>query len=281
MAAQSPDGVNRATFDDVTALPEFESSGRPQLDAWSDPGESAAFRAFAGRVRGGRVLDLGVGAGRTTTFLRLLTDNYTAVDYTPGMVAACRARHPGVDVRVGDARDLSEFACASVDLVVFSFNGIDSVGHEDRGRVLAEASRVLRPGGLFHYSTLNLDGPCFRATPFRPAGSQLEPTWSPKYRAAMRAVWLMRAPLAVPRALRARRRALRHSVTGDGWAMAPMEAYDFGLVVHYTTLASVRDELTNAGMGLEVAFDAEFGRPLDVDGTTARTRYFQLIAHRL
>jgi ubiquinone/menaquinone biosynthesis C-methylase UbiE len=101
-------------------------------------------------------LDLGVGAGRTTPVLRALANRYVGVDYAPAMVTVAREQHPGVDFRVGDASDLSDFADESFDAVVFSFNGIDYLHPvKDRSRCLAECQRVLRPGGVFILSSHN------------------------------------------------------------------------------------------------------------------------------
>ena len=119
------------------------------LQGFTDEGERAAYWRIADEVRNKRILDLGVGPGRTVTLLRSLTEDYAAIDYLPAMVEVARKKHPFVDVRVGDARDLSRFADGSFALVVFSYSGIDAVDHEDRRRVLQEAHRVLMPNGIF------------------------------------------------------------------------------------------------------------------------------------
>jgi SAM-dependent methyltransferase len=279
--AVAHDLINRPTWSSPTVVREFEATGGAELDGWSDPGEQAAVTAIASTVRGVPVLDLGVGGGRTTTLLRLLSDDYVAIDYMPDMVQACRSRHPGTDVRLGDARDLDGIADASVGLVVFSYNGLDAVSHDDRRRALGEIARVLRPGGLLQFSTLNLDGPCYRATPWHPAGSHLVHTWTPMYRRAMRLLWWLRAPVQVPRARRNLARARAHEQRGDAWAVGALESYDFGLLVHYTTLAGVRDDLAAAGLGLELAFDAEHGAAVAPDDDLHDVRYFQLVARRL
>jgi SAM-dependent methyltransferase len=78
------------------------------------------------------------------------------------MVRACQQRYPDVDVREGDARALTDVADESFDIAIFSTNGIDAVSHEDRALILAEAHRVLSPGGIFLLSTYYLDGPSVR-----------------------------------------------------------------------------------------------------------------------
>src|SRR5205085_820221 len=104
---------------------------------------------------------------------RPLTHDYRALDYLPGMVAATRARHPGVRVEQGDARSLKGFAADHFGLVCFSFNGIDAVPAADRHLVFREVRRVLAPGGLFFFSTLNLHGPLFRERPW-----QIQVSWN-------------------------------------------------------------------------------------------------------
>ena len=48
----------------------------------------------APEVRGGKLLDIGVGGGRTVAALTRLSADYTAIDYSPAMVEACGARYP-------------------------------------------------------------------------------------------------------------------------------------------------------------------------------------------
>ena len=110
-------------------------------------------------MRGQPLLDLGVGGGRTLPLLRELSDDYTGIDYSAELVAAARRRFPQARIEIGDARDLSRFAASRFALVFFSFNGIDGITHDERGQVFREVLRVLRPRGLFAYSTNNLDTP--------------------------------------------------------------------------------------------------------------------------
>jgi ubiquinone/menaquinone biosynthesis C-methylase UbiE len=48
------------------------------------------------------------------------------------------------------------FSDEEFDFVFFSFNGIDLVSHDDRLRILAEVLRVLKPAGIFAFSSHNL-----------------------------------------------------------------------------------------------------------------------------
>jgi SAM-dependent methyltransferase len=102
-----------------------------------------------------RILDIGVGGGRTTPFLTEISKDYHGIDYSPQMIERSKRRYPEVDFRVCDARDLSQFRDAGFDLVFFSFNGIDYIDHTGRIRALAEIRRVLSNGGAFAFSSHN------------------------------------------------------------------------------------------------------------------------------
>lgn len=102
------------------------------------------------------ILDLGVGAGRTTPHLSGLANRYVGLDYAAGMVDACRQRFPDLAFHHGDAADLSAFEDGSFDAVVFSFGGIDDLTPAaKRARCLAECRRVLRGGGVLIISRHN------------------------------------------------------------------------------------------------------------------------------
>src|SRR5579864_1924722 len=105
---------------------------------------------------GMNVLDLGVGGGRTTAYLAKVASRYVGVDYSEAMISACKNKFPCLDFLLGDASDLSAFEDASFDAIVFSFNGLDSVvPNEKRSRCLRECWRVLRPAGVFIFSSHN------------------------------------------------------------------------------------------------------------------------------
>lgn len=136
------DKINRRAWSAPSTVRAFRDSV-----GWTDPGERAAFEFVRSSAAQQPILDLGVGAGRTVPLLLDISNDYTGLDYTPDLVRVCRQKHPGVRVHPGDARDLSRFDNDSFQLVVFSFNGIDAVNHDDRVTILREVRRVLRPGG--------------------------------------------------------------------------------------------------------------------------------------
>jgi ubiquinone/menaquinone biosynthesis C-methylase UbiE len=117
-----------------------------------------------------RMLDAGVGAGRTTYHFAPLAKEYVGVDISKNMIRACRRKFRNypkrVPFEVADARNLP-FKDNCFDFVLFSFNGIDSVNHEDRLKTLHEIRRVTKNGGYFCFSTHNLNH-AWRFTIFRP-----------------------------------------------------------------------------------------------------------------
>lgn len=119
------------------------------------PAERAIFDLHAADLRGAKLLDIGVGGGRTTLHLAPRVRRYVGVDYRPEMVHACGARFPDLDVMLADARHLP-FANGEFDVAVFSHNGIDYVDSTGRGAILDEVVRVLAPNGLFIFATHNL-----------------------------------------------------------------------------------------------------------------------------
>jgi ubiquinone/menaquinone biosynthesis C-methylase UbiE len=101
------------------------------------------------------VLDIGCGAGRTTAHLRNMCKDYVGLDYSFDMIQVCRKRFEAVHFIHGDVRDMNMFEDRMFDFILFSYNGLDSVNHEDRLKGLQEINRVLRQDGLFVFSSHN------------------------------------------------------------------------------------------------------------------------------
>jgi ubiquinone/menaquinone biosynthesis C-methylase UbiE len=118
------------------------------------PCEKLLFRTYIKPGMG--VLDLGVGGGRTTSCLSRVATRYVGVDSSEAMIRASRSRFPNLNFLLADASDLSAFEDASFDAVVFSYNGLDCVvPDEKRQRCFRECWRVLRPDGVFVFSSRN------------------------------------------------------------------------------------------------------------------------------
>lgn len=107
------------------------------------------------------ILDLGCGAGRTTYSLRSAGWRTCGLDLSEPLLRAAQRRFPGLPLLQADATALT-FASHTFDAALFSFNGIDDIHPESaRERCLAEAYRVLRPGGVIILSTHNMLGATF------------------------------------------------------------------------------------------------------------------------
>ncbi|MER3408620.1 MAG: hypothetical protein C4306_00595 [Thermoleophilia bacterium] len=124
------------------------------------PGERALLERVARDGLRPRVLDIGVGAGRTTRFLVPVASRYVGIDLSRRMIETCIARFgesPTVEFRVADARDLP-FPDASFEVVLFSYCGIDDLTDPlDRRRAITEMARVATPGGWVALSAHNLN----------------------------------------------------------------------------------------------------------------------------
>lgn len=105
---------------------------------------------------GATVLDIGVGGGRTTAWLANRARTYLGIDYSSGMIDACKIRFPALEFRVADATSLDSIESASFEVAIFSFNGIDNIHPQAaRRRCLEEVSRVVVPNGVFIFSEHN------------------------------------------------------------------------------------------------------------------------------
>jgi len=122
------------------------------------PAEKTILTLLQERLSTMKMLDLGVGAGRTTKYFAPLVGEYIGVDYSAEMIAACRQKFPHLVWQVADARNLEQFADNYFDFILFSFNGIDYISPADRFLVLEEISRIGKTGGYFCFSSHNLQG---------------------------------------------------------------------------------------------------------------------------
>ncbi|MCD2441035.1 bifunctional 2-polyprenyl-6-hydroxyphenol methylase/3-demethylubiquinol 3-O-methyltransferase UbiG [Agromyces sp. SYSU K20354] len=121
------------------------------------PGRMGFFREILDHrgVVGGRALDIGCGAGFIAEELAMAGFTVTGID--PSRVAIDTARaHAGeggldIEYRVGVGEELP-FADAAFDLV-FCCDVLEHV--RDLDRVIAETARVMRPGGLYLFDTIN------------------------------------------------------------------------------------------------------------------------------
>jgi len=130
---------------------------------WSESGVSQTYETWftsltsqsidplldaVGAGPGVRLLDVATGPGHLAQLAAERGAAVTGVDISPSMVEIAQALYPGVEFRVGDAEALP-FPDAGFDAVVMNYGLL----HLSRPELaIAEAFRVLRPGGRFAFT---------------------------------------------------------------------------------------------------------------------------------
>lgn len=122
----------------------------PTYDLTNDLLSLGQSRLWRGRVAklvasksGQTILDLAAGTGSSSIAFAKPGVKVIATDFSEGMLAEGRKRHPELDFRFADATNLP-FEEKSVDAVTISF-GLRNV--VDVPKALGEMFRVLKPGG--------------------------------------------------------------------------------------------------------------------------------------
>ena len=233
--------INRKTWRKPLSLRGYRT-----ISGAIDAGEDHVLSLSLSENPASRVLDLGVGGGRTADLFRGRVRSYIGIDYTPDMVEAARERHPDLTFYSMDARKL-QYDDGVFDLVFFSYNGIDAVDDEGRARVLSEAYRVLAPGGLFVFSTFN------RAWfAFAPGHLVFDvPTSANPLRMGLRLARFASGALHA-------RRLRKYEVRAEDHAILLHPAHYYGIMVHATTVAQTRIELKRTGFAPDpLVFDRD------------------------
>lgn len=216
------------------------------------------------RAAGVTALDLGCGRGE---WLELLGENGFAavgVDLDEGMLAACRER--GLQVVTGDAvAQLRAHKDASV-AVVSAFHLVEHIPFEQLKKLIKEALRVLRPGGLLILETPNPENLVVGTSSFYDDPSHVRPL-SPKLLGFL----VEFCEFARHSVLRLQQQV---SLKGD----APITLFDVlaGVSPDYGIVAQKADT-TDALAPLDVLFAAEHG--VDLHTLAQRYQHGQDVAH--
>lgn len=220
--------MNRKTYANAKVLDYYD--GLTELF----PGEKVLFEHLSSKIEKARILDIGVGGGRTTQYLLPRASAYTGIDYVPEFVERVTKKYPTGTFTVGDARDLGKYEDEAFDFVLFSYNGIDVVSHDDRIRILREMHRVLKKGGVMMFSSHNRDYRHFR----RPYWL-MEPKFSKSF-----AKNLLSYIYFLPRHLQMR----KLEIFNDEYAIVNDQDHRFSLLVYYIRVGQQIKQLEDIGM---------------------------------
>lgn len=106
---------------------------------------------------GGKTLDVGCGAGRTT--IPLFEKGYEVIglDFAKKMIMAAKSLNSTIDYRVGNILS-TRFDDQEFDNILFSFNGLMLLGtYGERLKAVKEIHRILKSEGNFIFTTPYLD----------------------------------------------------------------------------------------------------------------------------
>ena len=214
------------------------------------PAETVLFEKLSETIRNSRVLDIGIGGGRTTRHLLWLTDTYVGIDYVHQFIDEARSRYRTGEFLVADASDLTEFADEAFDFVLFSYNGIDALSHQERMKSLKEIYRVLSKGGTLMFSGHNLDYRHFD-----------KPYWliNPEFNAGLIKNFFSYL-FFLPRHLRMKRR----EIYDDEYAIVNDCDHRYSLLVYYTSIGAQIKRLAEIGYSGSTAYNHK-GEPVTSD----------------
>ncbi len=146
---------NKNIYESKSSLKEYLREEDLQLP------EKEILKKLATWLKNKKILDIGVGGGRTTKVIAHYTNDYTGIDYIDTLIDECinkfsqdhELKH--AKFLCIDARNLEHFHNEEFDFIIFSFNGIDYCSTNDRRKILISIHRILKPGGFFVFSTHN------------------------------------------------------------------------------------------------------------------------------
>jgi len=118
--------------------------------------ESEMYSQLESKLNSMKMLDVGVGGGRTTYFFAKKAKEYVGIDYSKGMIDGCKQKFADLNFVVCDMRDLSVFQDSYFDFVFVAWNGLDCVDREGRLKTLKEIKRVLSKNGMLFFSSHNI-----------------------------------------------------------------------------------------------------------------------------
>ncbi len=220
---------------------------------------------FREAIAGKHVLDIGCGSGRTTAILKNLSNGYVGIDYSLDMIESCRKRFEGVRFLHGDVREMNEFKDEEFDYVIFSFNGLDSINHEDRLKGLREIYRVLKQDCLFVFSSHNRN---HRYAISRP---EMEFSTMPCKQAGNFIKYF--------KSTCNRLKNKNHQVFEDQYAIINDVAHNYAMLTYYIDKINQLKQLENMGFETIEMYDT-LGNTLDINSDDADSAWIYYVARK-
>lgn len=252
----SLDLLNRNTYDrdDVVS---FYNEANTLL-----PAERAILSELKPEITDKKILDIGVGGGRTTPYLLDISDDYTAIDYSEEMAKLTAAKYPFARILQMDATNMAEFEDSSFDFAIFSYNGMDSVSHESRIKIINEVYRVLKPGGRFVFSSHNREFHNFNKLPWR---------WKVKWNLKF-VIFILHCLYHLPKHYKMK----KHEVFADDYAIVNDGDHRFSLLLYYVSIQKQIEQLSKIGFSNVIAHDMQ-GKPVTSDPSS---HWFHYVAQK-
>lgn len=232
-------GINQLVWSQKNSALEYARESLPF------PPEAEVIIRFKKELMEAVVLDIGIGAGRTTNFLSLACSDYVGIDYSREMVAVAKDKFPDLKIYPMDARNLAGFTDRSFDMVWFSYNGLDYVSHDDRLIILSEVGRVLKKNGIFVFSSHNRD-------------VKICPAWHVKN------IKFSLNPLRLAKNLGKyfinifhSTKLASHEIETNDYAILNDQAQGYKLLTYYISLSKQLEQLQQAGFAIEFCLGVE------------------------
>jgi len=220
--------------------------------------EAVLFEKLSPTIKDSKILDIGVGGGRTTKYLLPLSRDYTGVDYVRQYAEETGKKYPNAKILCGDARDLKEFEDETFDFVLFSFNGLDCISNDDRLKALKEIFRVLKKGGVFMFSSHNRDYQYFNKFP-----------WQQKIHFSLSyLLFNLHCLYYLPNHFKLK----KHEIHTEDYAVTNDGDHRYSLLFYYISIDKQVKQLTDIGFSGVEAFDMN-GETVESDISSLSNHY--------
>jgi len=219
----------------------------------------------------GRVLEIGVGAGRVTRYLCPIASELHGIDISPAMVRRASKACPDATIVVRDLREIGVYGHEVFDAVVASFNVIDVLDHADREHLFDALARIMAPKGVLLFSSHNRAA---IGTVHGPLAQLLDDLEHLRLKRTVAGV--VRLPRRVSN--RARMRSLEHE--GPTYSIVNDNAHDYALAQYYIDRDEQARQLERHGLRLEACYDLS-GSPVPEGTFAERATELSYVATRV